>query len=138
MNEMTLGTRQGLGTYFRETGGEKENRPQIALSTIKLKYIMKIFKMKKINYLNLENLSKIILNMQVKTLVKKLEKFIMIRVIKRQFMEQQLKMKEKNWRKKVQIYFLFLGLAKTINFLNYLQYNLQTNYQIFSIYLKLD
>ena len=81
---------------------------------------MKIFKMKKINYLNLENLLKIILNMQEKTLVKKLERFIMIRVIKRQFMEQQLKMKEKNQRKKVQIYCRFLGLVKIISFLNYI------------------
>ena len=30
MNEMTSTTRPQLGTYFRETCGEKENRPQIA------------------------------------------------------------------------------------------------------------
>ena len=33
MNEMTTGTRQGLGTYFRDTGGEEENKPQIALAS---------------------------------------------------------------------------------------------------------
>ena len=33
MNEMTLGTRQKLGTYFRATVGGEENRPQIALAS---------------------------------------------------------------------------------------------------------
>ena len=33
MNEMTTDTRQILGTFFREDGGEPENRPQIALAS---------------------------------------------------------------------------------------------------------
>ena len=33
MNEMMLDTRQILATYFREYGGEEENRPQIALES---------------------------------------------------------------------------------------------------------
>ena len=33
MNEMMLDTRLILGTFFRETGGEEENRPQIALAS---------------------------------------------------------------------------------------------------------
>ena len=33
MNEMMLGTRQGLATYFRDTVGEEENKPQIALAS---------------------------------------------------------------------------------------------------------
>ena len=33
MNEMTLGTRQGLGTYFREALATPENKPQIALAS---------------------------------------------------------------------------------------------------------
>ena len=39
MNEITLGTRQGLGTYFLETGGEEENRPQIALASERFRAI---------------------------------------------------------------------------------------------------
>ena len=31
MNEMTTEARQKLATYFRDTVGEEENRPQIAL-----------------------------------------------------------------------------------------------------------
>ena len=33
MNEMTSTTRPQLGTYFRDTGGEEENWPQIALAS---------------------------------------------------------------------------------------------------------
>ena len=33
MNEMMTEARQKLGTYFRETVGEEENRPQIALAS---------------------------------------------------------------------------------------------------------
>ena len=33
MNEMTLDTRQILGTYFRDTVGEEVNWPQITLAT---------------------------------------------------------------------------------------------------------
>ena len=33
MNEMTLDTRQILGTYFRDRRGEEENKPQIALAS---------------------------------------------------------------------------------------------------------
>ena len=33
MNEMMLDTRPILGTFFRETVGEQENRPQIALAS---------------------------------------------------------------------------------------------------------
>ena len=33
MNEMALWTRYGLGTYFRDTGARKENRPHIALAS---------------------------------------------------------------------------------------------------------
>ena len=33
MNEMMLGTRQGLGTFFCDPGAEPENRPQIALAS---------------------------------------------------------------------------------------------------------
>ncbi len=33
MNEMTTEARQKLGTYFRDTLAEKENRPQIALAS---------------------------------------------------------------------------------------------------------
>ena len=33
MNEMMLGTRQGLATFFCDDGGESENRPQIALAS---------------------------------------------------------------------------------------------------------
>ena len=33
MNEMALGTRYGLGTYFCVQRGEEENRPQIALAS---------------------------------------------------------------------------------------------------------
>ena len=33
MNEMTTEARQKLGTYFRESRGEEENRPQIALAS---------------------------------------------------------------------------------------------------------
>ena len=33
MNELTLDTRLILGTFFRDTGGETENWPQIALAT---------------------------------------------------------------------------------------------------------
>ena len=33
MNEMMLATRQQLGTFFWDPGGEQENRPQIALAT---------------------------------------------------------------------------------------------------------
>ena len=33
MNRMTTDTRQMLGTYFRETVGEAENWPQIALDS---------------------------------------------------------------------------------------------------------
>ena len=33
MNEMTVDTRQILGTFFRDTGAEEENRPQIALAS---------------------------------------------------------------------------------------------------------
>ena len=32
MNEMALGTREALGTFFRDTDGEEENWPQIALA----------------------------------------------------------------------------------------------------------
>ena len=39
MNEMTTETRQSLGTYFRDTGGEKENRPQIALASARFRAI---------------------------------------------------------------------------------------------------
>ena len=35
MNEMALTTRLQLGTYFCDTVGEKENRPQIALASNK-------------------------------------------------------------------------------------------------------
>ena len=33
MNEMTTEARQKLGTYFRDTVGEEESRPQIALAS---------------------------------------------------------------------------------------------------------
>ena len=33
MNEMMLRTRQKLGTFFWDYGGESENRPQIALAS---------------------------------------------------------------------------------------------------------
>ena len=33
MNEMMPEARQKLGTFFREDGGEQENRPQIALAS---------------------------------------------------------------------------------------------------------
>ena len=33
MNKMTSTTRPQLGTYFRDTVAEKENRPQIALAS---------------------------------------------------------------------------------------------------------
>ena len=33
MNEMMLGTRQGLGTFFWDPVGVSENRPQIALAS---------------------------------------------------------------------------------------------------------
>ena len=33
MNDMMLEARQKLGTYFRDTYGEEENRPQIALKS---------------------------------------------------------------------------------------------------------
>ena len=33
MNEMTLGTRHGLGTFFREVRGEEGKPPQFALAT---------------------------------------------------------------------------------------------------------
>ena len=33
MNRMTTEARQKLGTYFHETVGESENRPQIALAS---------------------------------------------------------------------------------------------------------
>ena len=39
MNEMTLDTRQILGTYFRDTGAEEENRPQIALASERFRAI---------------------------------------------------------------------------------------------------
>ena len=39
MNEMTLDARQILGTYFRETLAEKENRPQIALASERFRAI---------------------------------------------------------------------------------------------------
>ena len=39
MNEMTLDTRQILGTYFRDTGGEEENMPQIALASERFRAI---------------------------------------------------------------------------------------------------
>ena len=35
MDEMTSTTRPQLGTYFRDTCGEQENRPQIALASKK-------------------------------------------------------------------------------------------------------
>ena len=33
MNKMTLRTRHGLGTFFREAGGEEPKPPQFALAT---------------------------------------------------------------------------------------------------------
>ena len=39
MNEMTLDTRQKLGTYFRAPGGEEKNRPQIALASERFRAI---------------------------------------------------------------------------------------------------
>ena len=39
MNETTLGTRQGLGAYFRDTVGEEENKPQIALASERFRAI---------------------------------------------------------------------------------------------------
>ena len=39
MNEMTSTTRPQLGTYFRDTGAEKENRPQIALASERFRAI---------------------------------------------------------------------------------------------------
>ena len=39
MNEMTLDTRQILGTYFRDTYGEYENWPQIALASERFRAI---------------------------------------------------------------------------------------------------
>jgi len=39
MNEMTLDTRQILGTYFRETWAAEENRPQIALASERFRAI---------------------------------------------------------------------------------------------------
>ena len=39
MNEMTTEARQKLGTYFRDTLAEKENRPQIALDSERFRAI---------------------------------------------------------------------------------------------------
>ena len=39
MNEMTLDTRQILGTYFRDTHGAQENWPQIALASERFRAI---------------------------------------------------------------------------------------------------
>ena len=39
MNEMTPDTRQTLGTFFRDMGGESENWPQIALATKRFRAI---------------------------------------------------------------------------------------------------
>ena len=39
MNEMTTEARQKLGTYFRDTHGEEENWPQIALATERFRVI---------------------------------------------------------------------------------------------------
>ena len=39
MNEMTTEARQKLGTYFRETVAEKENKPQIALASERFRAI---------------------------------------------------------------------------------------------------
>ena len=39
MNEMTTEARQKLGTFFRESGGESENGPQIALATERFRAI---------------------------------------------------------------------------------------------------
>ena len=39
MNTTTLDTRQILGTYFRDTVGAPENRPQIALATKRFRAI---------------------------------------------------------------------------------------------------
>ena len=39
MNDMMTDTRQILGTYFCDTVGEEENRPQIALATERFRAI---------------------------------------------------------------------------------------------------
>ena len=39
MNEMTSITRQSLGTYFRQTIGEQEHWPQIALASKRFRAI---------------------------------------------------------------------------------------------------